>query len=167
MKLTGQLRREKGIPLDLKRDSEYRVRLAWGKQQTGLTFELMFSCSLISFQPIERVEKKFNPLHIPKKLQAALPYASKPKQLKKQSKPTLEQRRAVVMEPHERKVVTLLQQLNTIKNEKAKKRDAAAKEKRKEYLKRKAKEEELSSEKRKKRRIEDLKEKQKKAGVSS
>lgn len=54
--------------------------------------------------------------------QAALPFKTKPK-LEAARKPgkrgTLEQRRAVVLEPHERKAATLLQQLNAICNDKA------------------------------------------------
>ena len=69
-------------------------------------------------QEIERQPRHFNKLKIPKALQAELPFASKPKLQKQRSKPTLEARRAVVLEPHERKVHTLVQQLNTIRNEK-------------------------------------------------
>ncbi len=58
-------------------------------------------------------------------VQAALPFKTKPK-LEAARKPgkrgTLEQRRAVVLEPHERKAATLLQQLNAIRNDKATKR---------------------------------------------
>lgn len=57
-------------------------------------------------------------MKIPKTLQAALPFASKPKNLKKRTKPALESKRAVVLEPHEKKVFTLVQQLNTIRNDK-------------------------------------------------
>jgi ribosome biogenesis protein BMS1 len=54
--------------------------------------------------------------------QAALPYKSKPKTMKPRKKPTLEQRRAVVLEPGERKAVALVHQLNALRNEKAVKR---------------------------------------------
>lgn len=59
---------------------------------------------LLIFQPIERVTKKFNPLHIPKKLQRDLPFKSKPKNELKQKKKTYEQKRAVIMETDEKKV---------------------------------------------------------------
>lgn len=59
---------------------------------------------LLLFQPIERVAKKFNPLHIPKKLQRDLPFKSKPKNELKQKKKTYEQKRAVIMETDEKKV---------------------------------------------------------------
>ncbi len=39
-------------------------------------------------QEIVRTEKRFNPLKIPKKLEAALPFKSKPKQQSKQKKDT-------------------------------------------------------------------------------
>ena len=54
--------------------------------------------------------------------QAALPYKSKPKVLGPQKRQTLEQKRAVVLEPAERKAVSLVQQLNALRNEKAVKR---------------------------------------------
>lgn len=59
---------------------------------------------LLLFQPIERVAKKFNPLHIPKKLQRDLPFKSKSKNELKQKKKTYEQKRAVIMETDEKKV---------------------------------------------------------------
>lgn len=52
--------------------------------------------------------KKFNPLHIPAKLQKDLPFKSKPKLMQKQKHKSLEQRRAVVMEPEEKKVSTFV-----------------------------------------------------------
>lgn len=59
---------------------------------------------LLLFQPIERVAKKFNPLHIPKRLQRDLPFKSKPKNELKQKKKTYEQKRAVIIETDEKKV---------------------------------------------------------------
>jgi len=58
-------------------------------------------------------------------LQAALPFKTKPKleaARKSGKRGTLEQRRAVVLEPQERKAATLMQQLNAIRNDKAAKR---------------------------------------------
>ena len=54
--------------------------------------------------------------------QAALPYKSKPKVSGPQKRPTLEQRRAVGLEPAERRAVSLVHQLNALRNEKAVKR---------------------------------------------
>ena len=46
-----------------------------------------------------------------------------------QKRQTLEQKRAVVLEPHERKAVSLVQQLNALRNEKAvKKREKQARQ---------------------------------------
>lgn len=53
MRTVGQLRRDVALPVPVKPDSEYK--------------------------PIERQKRVFNPLSIPKKLQAELPFASKPK----------------------------------------------------------------------------------------
>lgn len=55
-------------------------------------------------------------------LQAALPFKTKPKLEPKRKHKSLEQRRAVVLEPHEKKAYALVQQLNAIRNEKGKKR---------------------------------------------
>eukprot|EP00741_Cyanophora_paradoxa_P001315 tig00000478_g1271.t1 len=107
MKTVAQLRRERALPVPLKGDSLYK--------------------------PIEREPKRFNPLRIPKTLQAALPFAAKPKMDRAKRKreapegiPALAESlgvgRARILEPKERKVATLIQQINTIRNEKARKR---------------------------------------------
>lgn len=72
------------------------------------------------YKPITRNPRRFNPLRVPNKLQAQLPFASKPKMMKKAPHGRLQQK--VVMDGHERKVYTLIQQLNTIRNDKVKKR---------------------------------------------
>lgn len=83
---------------------------------------LLMCCFVFCFsfggQPIERKARKFNPLVIPKSLQAALPFASKPKDIPSRKQPLLEKRRAVVMEPHERRVHALVQHLQLIRHEK-------------------------------------------------
>ena len=53
MRLTGQIRREEGLKTPLNVNSTYKS--------------------------VERPARRFNTLKVPKKLQAALPYASKPK----------------------------------------------------------------------------------------
>lgn len=55
---------------------------------------------------------------IPPKLQKELPFKTKPKVPLKRKRPTLDQKRAVVMEPHEKKLLTLVQTLKTMHNEK-------------------------------------------------
>ncbi|KAK4419933.1 Ribosome biogenesis protein BMS1 [Sesamum alatum] len=118
MKTVSELRRERNLPVPVNKDSLYR--------------------------PIERKPRKFNPLVIPKSLQAALPFASKPKNIPHRSRPLLENRRAVVMEPHERKVHALVQHLQLIRNEKMKKRKLKEEVKRKAQEVERAKEEQLS-----------------------
>ncbi|KDO17987.1 hypothetical protein SPRG_16604, partial [Saprolegnia parasitica CBS 223.65] len=85
----------------------------------------------------------FNPLRVPAKLQAQLPFASKPKLDKKKGKKTESYvtKRAVVLEPEERKKYALIQQVNTLRREKNAIRVAKQKERSKENLKRKAREE--------------------------
>jgi ribosome biogenesis protein BMS1 len=79
MKTVGEMRRERNEPVPVNKDSLYK--------------------------PIERKPRQFNPLHVPKALQAQLPFASKPKLEKKRRAPTYETKRAVVMEPQERRCV--------------------------------------------------------------
>lgn len=129
MRTVAQLRRELGVGAPRNSDSLYR--------------------------DIERAPKVFNPLKIPKALQAALPFATKPKLEAKRKRKTLEARRAVVMESGERKAATLLQQLNAIRNQKAKKRIEQQARRKEVYGEKKAAEdawrEKLSKEERKKR----------------
>jgi ribosome biogenesis protein BMS1 len=115
MKTVAQLRRERGLRIPTKRDSVYR--------------------------PIERQERVFNPVHIPKSLQAALPFQSVPKLQKKRKRPSLESKRARILEPEEKKRLQLLTQLNTLKNEKQDKKRAKLKEKLQVYKEQKRKEE--------------------------
>ncbi|KAK9153091.1 hypothetical protein Sjap_000571 [Stephania japonica] len=125
MKTVSELRKENNLPIPVNKDSLYK--------------------------PIERKLRKFNPLVIPKSLQAALPFASKPKDRSAQKRPPLEQRRGVVREPHERKVHALVQHLQLIRNEKMKKRKIKEAEKRKAHAAEQAKTEEVL---RKRRNIE-------------
>ncbi|KAI8825021.1 uncharacterized protein EV422DRAFT_553782 [Fimicolochytrium jonesii] len=123
LRTTGQLRRENNMSAPVSQDSQYK--------------------------PVVRQARRFNTLKIPKALQAELPFASKPKLQQKQKKPSLLARRAVVLEPHEKKVANLIQQLNTIHREKEKKRKDKVQEKRAEYLKKKEKDAKFSEEKKK------------------
>ena len=74
------------------------------------------------YTPVIRAPRKFNPLRIPTALQKTLPFGSKPKEAKPRSRPTLEQKRSVVLEPEEKKARRLLQQIQAVRNEKARKR---------------------------------------------
>lgn len=102
MRTVAQLRAAAGVAIPVDRDSVYR--------------------------PVERKARVFNPLRIPRQLQASLPYKSKPKvqAARRAGRPLLATKRAVVMEPGERKLATLVQQLNTIRNAKARTREAGA-----------------------------------------
>ena len=128
MRLTGQVRRDEGLKAPADVNSTYRR--------------------------VERPARRFNPLKVPKKLQAALPYASKPKLMKAQHRATYMQKRAVVLEPEEKRAVALLQQVRALRKE----QDASRKEKQEErravHRKKVEKEETRKSEKEKERRKE-------------
>jgi ribosome biogenesis protein BMS1 len=74
------------------------------------------------YKPIDRPEKKPSRFVLPKKVEEALPYASKPKDEKKKSKKGYLSKRAVIMEPEERKKAAFITALNAIRNEKKKTR---------------------------------------------
>lgn len=126
MRLTGQVRREEGLKTPLNVNSTYKK--------------------------IVRPHRRFNPLIVPKKLQAALPYASKPKLMRPQSKQTYLQKRAVVMEPEEKKAVALLQQIRALRKDQVGRRKEKKDEKKAERQKKLEKEEAKKSEKERERR---------------
>lgn len=128
MRTVGQIRYETGTKAPVQVDSKYKR--------------------------VERETRRFNPLRIPAALQKQLPFKSKPKQKEKRKGKSLSSRRAVVLEPHEKRVVTLMQQLATIQGarvrqrrekEKAWRRALAARRE-KEEAKRKQKTRELKGE---------------------
>ena len=93
MKSKAQLQIETGTPIEVNADSIYK--------------------------PVVRPEKKFSKLHIPKRLEEALPFANKPKnQGNKKKKKSYISKRAVVMEKDERKKKAFIQALNSIRKEK-------------------------------------------------
>lgn len=116
MRLTGEIRAAEGVPTPKERNSQYRK--------------------------IERVDRHFNALRVPKQLAATLPFKSQMVEEKKQKKPTYMQKRAVVLGAEERKARALVHMLGTIRNEKEEKRRAKKEEGRKEYRKRMAEVEE-------------------------
>ena len=73
-------------------------------------------------QEVVRQERKFNSAPVPLKLQASLPYASKPKLAKKRKSKSYLEKRAVPMEPDEKRKHTLLRMVNTMRNDKLQKR---------------------------------------------
>jgi len=82
------------------------------------------------YKPVVRERRVFNPLRIPKKLEGSLPYKSKNKVKRASKSKSYMTKRAVVMEPQERKMYTMMQQARTIRNDKVKKRKAKKVEKR-------------------------------------
>ncbi|XP_020113105.1 ribosome biogenesis protein bms1-like isoform X1 [Ananas comosus] len=128
MRTVSELRQEYNIPIPHNKDSVYK--------------------------PIERKPRKFNPQVIPQKLQAALPFASKPKDTPGRKRPLLETRRAVVVEPHERKIISFVQHLQLIKNDKMRKKKLKEEKKKKAYEAQKAKNEQLSKKRRREERRE-------------
>ncbi|KAA8581152.1 hypothetical protein FQN60_002733 [Etheostoma spectabile] len=95
------------------------------------------------YKPVVRAPRHFNRLHIPKELQKALPFKSKPKQQQPKGKtPRDLQRPSVIREPHEKKVAALLLALSTVHNHKRKKAHTAQHAKHKEFLQQKEKLEE-------------------------
>ncbi|XP_061665530.1 ribosome biogenesis protein BMS1 homolog isoform X2 [Syngnathoides biaculeatus] len=94
------------------------------------------------YKPVVRTQVHFNPLQIPKELQKALPFKSKPKQQQRKGKTHRDiQRPSVIREPHERKVAALLQALSTVYNYETKKAHTAQHAKHKVFLQQKGKEE--------------------------
>ena len=128
MRLTGQVRREEGLKTPLNVNSTYKT--------------------------IERPARRFNPLKVPKKLQATLPYASKPKLMKPQHRQTYIQKRAVVLEPEEKKAVVLLQHIRALRKDQIARRKEKKSEKWEERHKRLEKEEKKMDEKDKEKRKE-------------
>eukprot|EP00940_MAST-03C_sp_MAST-3C-sp2_P000640 g640.t1 len=125
MRTTGQLRHAKSLNVPVEQDSFYR--------------------------DIERKPRHFNPLKLPKSLQAKLPFASKPKILRKganaekrkqrKKKGVLAKlRRAVVYSKEEHRANRMMQKLRTVGHAMAKKRKEAKERQQAAYRKRKAKE---------------------------
>ncbi|KAF7593114.1 Glycoside hydrolase 2 (Mannanase, beta-galactosidase) [Aspergillus hancockii] len=107
MRLTGEVRREKGIPTPMNKDSAYR--------------------------PIERQDRHFNPLRVPRQLAKDLPFKSQITQMKSRKDQTYMQKRAVVLGGEEKKARDLMQKLTTMRNDKQAKRAAKQEERRKVY----------------------------------
>ncbi|KAM3859880.1 LOW QUALITY PROTEIN: ribosome biogenesis protein BMS1 homolog [Diretmus argenteus] len=92
---------------------------------------------------VRRAPRHFNRLHIPKQLQKALPFKSKPKlQQSKGKTPRDLQRPSVIREPHERKVAALIHALSTVHNYNRNKAHTAQHARHKEFLQQKDKQEE-------------------------
>lgn len=117
MRLTGVVRRDLGLQTPLIADSQYRA--------------------------IDRQIRKFNPLKVPRSLQADLPFASKPALMKAQRRETYLQKRAVVLGSDEKRVRDLMQKIMTIRKDKLQKRASKQEERRTEHRDKSAKEDEF------------------------
>lgn len=95
-----------------------------------------------------RPSRRFNALRVPKKLQAELPYASKPKLTRPATGKTYLQKRAVVLEPEEKRALTLMQEMRALTKDKAAKRHEKQESRRVEHRKKVAKEDAKKGEKR-------------------
>jgi ribosome biogenesis protein BMS1 len=93
MRTVSEIRREESISQPINKDSLYK--------------------------PIVRKEKMFQKMSIPKKLQEALPFSSKPKQQARHKENTYLKRRAVITEPEDRKKRALVQTLQLLSKTKA------------------------------------------------
>ena len=137
MRLTGEVRRAQGLAAPQNINSTYK--------------------------PVERPGRRFNPLKVPKKLAASLPYASKPRTMKPQGKATYLQKRAVVLEPEEKRALAVMQQVRALR------RDQVARRKEKQGERREAKKKKLEKEERRKedKRKEERKEHMRIVGIKS
>jgi len=121
MKTVGQIRKEKNLAIPEKPTSHY--------------------------EDIVREPRRFNPLIIPNSLQRELPFANKPKKPAKKKDTTSQKARGVVLEPHERKLVSLIRDLSTIKKDKEKRERAKMAENREERAKEQKRIEDMRGEK--------------------
>ncbi|KAF2102127.1 DUF663-domain-containing protein [Rhizodiscina lignyota] len=131
MRLTGQVRAAENIPTPKNRDSNYR--------------------------PIERATRHFNPLRIPHKLAADLPFKSQPVSTRPQKNPTYTQKRMLGVGlggKEEKARRRLMQQVMTVRNEKVEKRAKKQEERRAVYRKKVAENEEKRAEREKREREE-------------
>jgi ribosome biogenesis protein BMS1 len=128
MRLTGQLRAEQNIPTPKVKNSAYRN--------------------------IERQDRHFNPLRVPRKLQADLPFKSQITQMKPQKKESYAQKRAVVLGGEEKVARRLMQQVMSLRKEKVEKRRAKQEERRQPYRAKVAENEEKRKEREKRERDE-------------
>ena len=128
MRLTGQVRAETGLPTPKVKNSAYR--------------------------PVEREERHFNPLRVPRKLQADLPFKSQLVRMKPQKKETYAQKRAVVLGGEEKLARRLMQQVMSLRKEKVEKRRVKQEERKQPYKAKVAENEEKRREREKRERDE-------------
>ncbi|KAI9887208.1 MAG: Glycoside hydrolase 2 (Mannanase, beta-galactosidase) [Watsoniomyces obsoletus] len=128
MRLTGEVRRDQGLPTPEQKNSRYRQ--------------------------IDRPTRHFNPIRIPRQLATNLPFKAQEVVMKPQRKQTYLQKRAVVLGGEEKKARDLMQKLMTLRNEKVAKRKVAQEGRREEHRKKVALNAEKKSEREKRERDE-------------
>ncbi|KAF2659570.1 DUF663-domain-containing protein [Lophiostoma macrostomum CBS 122681] len=128
MRLTGQVRHDQNLPTPSSSNSAYRK--------------------------IERQDRHFNPLRVPRKLAADLPFKSQIAHMKPQRHPTYLQKRAVVVKGEEKVARRLMQQVMTIRNEKQEKRREAQEKRKEPYRRKKEMNEEMRRQREKRERDE-------------
>ncbi len=137
MRSQAQVRREEQIPITYKKDSLYR--------------------------PIERLPRRFSKTVVSKKIEESLPFSSKSKLEKAKNPQSYLARRAVVLEPEDRKRRGIVSVLQTIAKDKQEKRKETKLLKLQQHIKKKAKETEkfepIKKEERKRKLREEGKEK--------
>ena len=128
MRLTGEVRYENGLAVPQDKNSLYR--------------------------PIDRPERHFNPLRVPRKLAADLPFKSQIAQMKPQKRNTYMKRRAVVVGGEEKKARDLMQKLTTLRNEKTEKRQVKEQERKAPHKRKMAENEEKKRDREKREKEE-------------
>lgn len=120
-----------------------------------------------AYKKVERVDKHFNGLKVPKSIQKDLPFKSQIHQMKPQRKKTYMAKRAVVLGGEEKKARAFMQNVLTLSNNKEEKKKSKKMDQRKERLKKLAKAEEEKSQKDKEKKKEYFATKGKKRSISS
>ncbi|KAH7371377.1 ribosome biogenesis protein-like protein [Pyrenochaeta sp. MPI-SDFR-AT-0127] len=128
MRLTGLVRYENGIATPDQKNSAYRK--------------------------IERETRVFNPLRVPRKLAADLPFKSQIAAMKPQKQTTYLQKRAVVLGGEEKKARRLMDQVIAIRNDKVERRRQKQEERKDPYKKKVAENAEKRSEREKREKQE-------------
>lgn len=128
VRLTGQIRAALNVPTPSNPDSAYKK--------------------------VERTERHFNGLKVPKSIQRNLPFKSQIHQMKPQKNKTYMAKRAVVLGGEEKKARSFIQKVLTVSRAKDEKKKAKKTDQRKERLKRLAKAEEEKTQKDKEKKKE-------------
>ncbi|KAK9473341.1 uncharacterized protein V1510DRAFT_392589 [Dipodascopsis tothii] len=140
MKLTGQVRHERSLAVPNEKDSQYKN--------------------------IERPERRFNPLRVPKAIRADLPYKAQLTAMRPQKRATYLQKRAVVLGGDERKARDVMVKVMTLSNEQRRKRAEKKAERREVRDKKLAKDDEKRRDRERRDKQEHFRREGKKRGAS-